>query len=192
MTYILTNFFSQNKTFYFFQAVNIFFFISAQQMFKCTLMKEQINLLKSNQHMSSHRNFGAKQIFWEDEFQADDYYPYALNNRWPRAILIWWALHNFVLWHRCRYTGERGAPHVPKTLSWKRNKSYIPPLFSHNPKYPLNCIENNCAVQSLVELVVLILTKWGLIKDQSMTMYKRSVKTFAPTLNKIFVFFNFY
>ncbi len=51
MTYILTNFFPQNKTFYFFGAVD-FFFISAQ-------------------HMSSNRNFGVKQIFWADEFQAD-------------------------------------------------------------------------------------------------------------------------
>jgi hypothetical protein len=56
----------------------------------------------------------------------------------------------------------------------------------------MNCIGNDCAVQSLVELVVgstnelvlILSTKWGLIKDQSMAMFKRSVKTFAPTLKK--------
>jgi len=54
MTYFLTNFFSKNKTFYFFGAVDIFF-ISAQ-------------------HMLSNRNFGVKQIFWADEFQADEHF----------------------------------------------------------------------------------------------------------------------
>jgi hypothetical protein len=190
MTYILTNFFSKNKTFYFFQPVDIFF-ISAQQMFKCTLMKEQINLLKSNQHMSSHRNFGTKQIFW-----ADDYSPYALNNRWPRPILIWWALHKCVLWQDLQ-RGESGtscthSEDFKKLCLKNHNKRNTPPYFLTTQSIP--CIGYELYWKRLCCAIIGWAGGWinQWIGFVQCTMLKRSVKTFAQTLNKIFIFFNFY